>query len=64
MIILISYVGYGKGIWCITVRIVNSISDLDLNPMTVVLKLGLDMVEMYHHTKNEVSMLRHSQVIA
>ena len=36
-------------------------SDLDL--MTLVLKLDLDMVK-YHHTKNEVSMLRHSKVIA
>ena len=27
-------------------------SDLDLDPMTLVLKLDLDMVKMYHHTKN------------
>ena len=32
--------------------------------MTLILKLDLDMVKMYHHTKNEVSMLRHSKVIA
>ena len=32
--------------------------------MTLVLKLDLDMVKMYHLTKNEVSMLRHSKVIA
>ena len=32
--------------------------------MTLVLKLDLDMVKMYHYTKNEVSMLRHSRVIA
>ena len=32
--------------------------------MTLVLKLDLDMVKMYHHTKNEVSMSRHSKVIA
>ena len=38
-------------------------TDLDLDPMTLVLKLDLDMVKMYHHTKNEVSMLRHSKVI-
>ena len=36
--------------------------------MTLILKLNLDLfgvlVKMYHHTKNEVSMLRHSKVIA
>ena len=32
--------------------------------MTLILKLDLDMVKMYHHTKNEVSMSRHSKVIA
>ena len=32
-------------------------SDLDLDPMTLVLKLDLDMVKMYHHNKSEVSML-------
>ena len=31
--------------------------------MTWILKLGLDMVKMYYHTKNEVSMSRHSKVI-
>ena len=36
-------------------------NDLELDPMTLVLKLDLDMVKMYHHTKNEVSMLRHSK---
>ena len=36
----------------------------DLDPMTLVLKLDLDMVKMYHHTKNEVSLSRHSKVIA
>ena len=39
-------------------------SDLDLHPMTLVLKLDLDMVKMSYHTKNEVSMSRHSKVIA
>ena len=39
-------------------------SDLDLDPMALVLKLDLDMVKMYHHTKTEVSMSRHSKVIA
>ena len=32
--------------------------------MTLVPKLDLDMVKMYHHTKNEVSMSRDSKVIA
>ena len=32
--------------------------------MTLVLKLDLDMVKMYHHTKNEVYMSRLSKVIA
>ena len=37
-------------------------SDPDFDLM--VLKLDLDMVKMYHHTKNEVSMSRHSKVLA
>ena len=32
--------------------------------MTLVLKSDIDMVKMYHHTINEVSMSRHSKVIA
>ena len=32
--------------------------------MTLILKLDLDMVKMYLHTKNEVSMLSGSKVIA
>ena len=32
--------------------------------MTLILKLNLDMVKMYHHTKNKVSMSRHSKFIA
>ena len=32
--------------------------------MTLVLKFNLGMVKMYQHTKNEVSMSRHSKVIA
>ena len=31
--------------------------------MSSVLKLDLDIIKMYHHTKNEVSMSRHSKVI-
>ena len=37
-------------------------SDLDLGPRTLILKLDLDMVKMFHHTKNEVSRSRHSKV--
>ena len=32
--------------------------------MTLILDLDLDMVKMYHHTKNEVSMSDASKVIA
>ena len=32
--------------------------------MTLILKLDPDIVKMYHHTKNEVSMLIASKVIA
>ena len=39
-------------------------SDLDLDPMMLVLKCKLDMVKMYYHAKNEASMSRHSKVIA
>ena len=38
--------------------------DLDLDPMTLVLKLDLDMVKMYLHTKNEVHSYSGSKVIA
>ena len=38
--------------------------DLNLDPMTLILKLDLDMVKIYMHTKNEVSMWRSSKVIA
>ena len=31
---------------------------------SMILKLDLDMVKMYHHTEHEVSMSRHSKVIA
>ena len=37
-------------------------SDLEL--MTLILKLDLEMVKMYHHVRNEVFMSRHSNVIA
>ena len=32
--------------------------------MTLILKFALDMVKIYHHTKNEVSMSNTSKVIA
>ena len=32
--------------------------------MTLVLNLDLDMVKILYHTKNEVSMSKHSKVIA
>ena len=32
--------------------------------MTLILKLDLDIIKMYHHTKNEVSMSTGSKVIA
>ena len=32
--------------------------------MILILKLDLNMVMMYHHTKNEVSVSRHSKAIA
>ena len=38
--------------------------DLDLDPMTLVLKLDLDMVKMYLYTKNEVPIYSGSKVIA
>ena len=39
-------------------------SDFDLFPMTLILKLDLDIVNMSHHVKNEVNSSRHSKVIA
>ena len=33
-----------------------SINDLNTDPMTLTLKLYLDTVKMYYHTKNEVSL--------
>ena len=38
--------------------------DLDLDQMTLIPKLDLDMAKMYLHTKNEVPMSRGSKVIA
>ena len=39
-------------------------SDIDLDPITLVLKIYQDMVTMYHDAKNEVSKSRHSKAIA
>ena len=44
------------------VRVANF--DLDLDPMTLILTLDPDIVKMYHHTKDQVSMSTHSKVIA
>ena len=38
-------------------------SDLDHHPMTLIPKLDLDMVKILYHTKNEVSVSKHSKVI-
>ena len=38
--------------------------DLDLNPMTLIVKLELDMVNMYLYTKDEVPSYSSSKVIA
>ena len=35
-------------------------SNLDIDPMTLTFKLDLDMVKIFNHAKNEVSMSRHS----
>ena len=36
--------------------------DLNLDQMNLILKLDLDMVKIYPHTKNEVSTSTHSKV--
>ena len=38
--------------------------DFDLDPMTLILKLDLDMVKMYPHSKNEVPSYSGSKVLA
>ena len=38
--------------------------DLDLEPITLILKLDLDMVKMYLHNKNKVPSYSGSKVIA
>ena len=37
---------------------------MTLTQMTLILKLDLDMVKMYHNTKNEVSLSTHSKATA
>ena len=61
--ISILLVGHSERIWCSTVRIIYQ-SDLDLHPMTLVLKFDLEIVKTPLHTKSEVPMSRHSKVIA
>ena len=36
--------------------------DIDLDPMTFIFELDLDIMKMYLHTKNEVPRSRHSNV--
>ena len=55
---LVSKIDRSKQIWCPTVQKAHK------TKMTLILKLDLDVVKMYHHTKNEVFMSRHSKVIA
>ena len=50
--------------WCLGRKLEFPWDDIDLDPMTLILKLDLDMVKMYHHTKNEVYMSTGSKVIA
>ena len=38
--------------------------NLDIDPMTLILKLNLDMVKMYLYTENEVPSCSSSKVIA
>ena len=38
--------------------------DLVLDPMTMIIKLDLDNVKVYLHTKNEDSRVKHSKVVA
>ena len=37
-------------------KIINFLYDLDLDPMTLIFKLDLDMEKLYLQTKNEVTM--------
>ena len=37
--------------------------DLDLDPMTLICKLDLDIMELYLHAKNHVPSSKHSKVI-
>ena len=36
--------------------------DLDLDPMTLIFKFNLDIIKMYHHTKNKVAVSTASKV--
>ena len=46
------------------VKYVSFLFDLDLNPMTLILKPDLDMIKMYLYTKNDVPSFSSSKVIA
>ena len=41
-------------VWCLFYQ-----NDLDLDPMTLVLKLDLDVVKMYHYAKNKFARAMH-----
>ena len=49
--------------WCPSSKIRHFPWD-DLDPMTLILILNLDMVNIYHHTKNQVPMSNYSKVVA
>ena len=55
MIVFMPYVGVQQSFYQ---------SNLDLDPKTLIFKLDLDMVKIYHHTKNKVSMVKNLEDIA
>ena len=63
MMILISYVGHSKTLGVHESAKHIFLGDLDIDPITMRLKLDLDIVKIYHHAKNETSVSHHSKVI-
>ena len=49
-----TYDAHSKRIWCLAVQKAH----FTKITLTLMLKLDLDMIKMYHHTKNEVSTSR------
>ena len=45
-------------------QITRYVSDLDLDQMTLILKLDLNDINIEHYTKNDVSLSTHSKVIS